>query len=393
MSDETKTASERIEGKLDELGDKFKGQIDESAEALRTENAELKTRLDAVETNVRERITRGPEIADDKPKPISICRLAQAIATGDWSQAGYELECIQASRTLAAGTDSAGGYVVAAEYLANEFIEMIRDNSVCFEAGVRRLSGLTTSPVEIGKQTGGATAYWGAENTAITASEQTFGRVGMVPHPLTGLVKVSNQLIRMSNPSVETLIMEDLAAVLGLKLDLGILKGTGSSNEPLGIINTAGINTKSMNATVTLALMEDMLYELDKDNALKGKLSFVMHTREWSTIRALLIAAGITFNAWGKGVGKELFGYPVHTTNQLSITMGGGSDEGEILFGNFADCIVGEWGAIEFMASQHASDGSDHAFTQNQTWIRAIQLVDVAVRHAVSFCYTVDARA
>jgi len=384
MGEETKTPADEILDTVRELNGKQK----ERADALETVNADLTQRLTDLEEKTRARL-RGPEGGDEgKPKPIMISRLCHAIASGNWEDAGYERECVQASRALGTGTDSTGGYLVAEQYLPEQFISLIRKNTVIFEAGGRHLTGLTGSPVEIGKQTSAATAYWGTENTAITASEQGFGSVGMVPHPLTGLVKMSNQLIRMGNPSVEQLVQEDLARVLGLKLDLAALKGSGGI-QPVGIINTAGINTKSMNATVTLALMEDMVYEQDKDDALTENSVFVMHTREWSTIRALLLAAGITFNSWGLGVRKELMGYRVLTTNQLSITEGGGSDEGEILFGNFTDVIVGEWGAIEFMASMHA----DTAFAANQTWVRAIQLVDVAVRNPISFCYTVDARA
>ena len=381
MSEE-KTPADEILDTVRELDGKQK----ERADALETANAALTQRLEDIEEKTRARL-RGPEAGEDgTPKPIMISRLCHAIASNDWENAGYERECVQESRALSVGTDSAGGYLVAEQYLPAQFIEMIRNNTVSFEAGARHLTGLTGSPVEIPKQTSAATAYWGTENTAITASDPGFGDVGMVPHPLTGLVKASNMLLRRSNRSVEQFIMNDLAAAVGLKLDLAILKGAGGT-EPLGIINTASINTKSMNATVTLALMEDMVYEQDKDDALTANSAFIMHTREWSTIRALLLAAGITFNSWGKGVGKELMGYRVITSNQLSIT--NATDDGDIIFGNFNDVLVGEWGAIEFMASQHA----DTAFAANQTWIRAIQLVDVAVRNPVSFCYTVDARA
>ncbi len=383
MGDEVKSPQEEILTAVRELDEKHETRSTATDEALTA----LDARMAEFEEKTRNRL-RGPEGREEKPDPISICRLGHAIATNDWESAGYEREIVQQSRTaMAATTDSLGGYMIASQYLPEQFIELLRADAVVMQAGARHLTGLTGSPVDIGKQTGGATAYWGTENTAITESNPTVGDVGMQPHPLTGLVKVSNQLIKMGNPSVEAMVQQDLAASLGLKLDLGALKGAGGT-EPVGIITTAGINTKSMNATVTLALMEDMVYALDQDNALKGKLAFVMHTREWSTIRALLLAAGITFNSWGKGVSKELMGYPVYTTNQLSITMGGGSDEGEILFGNFDDLIIGEWGGIEFLASQHAGT----AFAANQTWIRAIQLVDVAVRQPVSFCYTVDAR-
>ena len=381
------TVGEKVETRLAEIDASFDAKIEKSTEDIRAENDAMKTRMGALEEKARALVGIG--VQDQTEQPINMARLANAIATRDWDNAGYEQECVQATRALGMGSDTGGGYVVAEQYLPEMFIEMIRKNTVCFEAGAQNLTGLVGSPVDIPKQTGASTAYWGSENVAITASEVTLGNVSMVPHPLTGLVKMSNQLLQLSNPSVDMMVQRDMAKQLGLALDLAILKGSGADKEPLGISATPGINTYSMNATVTLALMDDMTYEQDKDDTLTDNSVFVMHTREWNTIRGLLIAAGITFNSWGKGVSKELQGYRVMTTNQLAITNGGGSDEGDIIFGNFEDVIVGQWGALEFKASQDAGD----AFAKNQTWIRAIQLVDVAVRQPTSFCYTVDARA
>jgi len=42
---------------------------------------------------------------------------------------------------------------------------------------------------------------------------------------------------------------------------------------------------------------------------------------------------------------------------------------------------------LEIMASRETSD----AFAKNQTWVRIIQDVDVAVRHPESFCLINDA--
>ena len=51
-----------------------------------------------------------------------------------------------------------------------------------------------------------------------------------------------------------------------------------------------------------------------------------------------------------------------------------------------AGAVLADWGAMELMASKEA----DTAFAANQTWIRAIWLVEVMVRHAVSCCVCTD---
>ena len=63
------------------------------------------------------------------------------------------------------------------------------------------------------------------------------------PKQVAALVKTSDRLLRMSNPSVEAVIKRDIALRLALKLDLAGLRGSGTSTQPRGVANTAGINT------------------------------------------------------------------------------------------------------------------------------------------------------
>jgi len=389
MSEEKKPEEvDILSDKLDEVGRKFTTEIETSAESLRAENKELTERLEKLEEKSRTLVGTG--VQDDTVKPISFRKLFLGITSGDWSESGYELEVVQEGRAMGTGTDSLGGYIVPSQYLAGEFIDILRANQVTMAAGARELNGLTSAPIEIGKKTGSVTTYWTAENAAITASDMALGNLTLNPHGLKALAKVSNRLMRMSDPSIEAMLREDIAQGLAEALDLASMKGSGSSGEPLGISNTVGINTKSMNATVTIALLEDMVYELEVDNALKGKLAWVMHPRDWSTTRALLAAQQTAvLDPYGKdGVSGMLWGYPVYTSTQLSITNGGGTDEGDIFFGDWSQLLIAKRGAIEFMASQHA----DTAFAADQTWIRAVMDVDIGVRQPKSFCYCVDAR-
>lgn len=389
MSDEPKTEEvDILSEKLDEVGRKFTTEIDASAEAIRAENTELRERLEKVEEKSRT-LLRGSDNADPKPNPISIRKLACAIVDKDWTNAGYEREIIaESKRALSTTTDTAGGYIVGPEYMANEYIEMYRAQVVAIAAGARVMPGMTGSPILIPKQSTGATAYWTAENAAITASEQTFENLSLTPHKCAGLTKVSNELMRSSSPAAEGIIRDDLAQTIGRAIDLAVLTGTGASGQPVGISLTTGINTTTQNATTTLAHCTAMVAAVATDNALHGSLGWVMHPRTWNTISALLAAAGADYG--GRWEGNlwtlPLLGYPVFLTTQLSLTLGGGSDESEMFFGNWNDVLIPEWGGIEFMASQHA----DTAFAADQTWIRATHIMDMGLREPESICYCLD---
>jgi HK97 family phage major capsid protein len=83
-----------------------------------------------------------------------------------------------------------------------------------------------------------------------------------------------------------------------------------------------------------------------------------------------------------------LWGFPFGTTTAIPTNLGGGSDESEIYFVDFADAIIGEAQTLTVDASTEASYKSGgnlvSAFSKDQTVIRAIEEHDFAMRHDAS---------
>ena len=359
-------------------------------------------RLKAIETLIAQRKSQmGIPGLEDEAKKFSFSKAIYAVKTGDWAKAGFEKEVFEASKqkAMSAGTDTAGGYIVPNEIIP-EFIELLRAEAVCMGLGATVLDGLQASPIEIAKQTGATTAYWVGENAQITDSSATVGMIALTPKTVAALVKISNRLIGLSNPSVEGMIRNDFIQQIALAVDLACLRGSGAANEPIGIANTSGINTVAIGTNggaPTFDYLYDMQYELQLDNAFRGKLGYVMHP---ATRRRLLKQKIAQYSA---DTGGEYIiqpavsdaqlvswmGFPYKQTTQIPIDLTKGSSTNctEIYFGNWADLIIAMWGGIQIMPSKEAGD----SFAYNQTWIRVIQEVDFGVRHPASFCLINDA--
>ena len=73
-------------------------------------------------------------------------------------------------------------------------------------------------------------------------------------------------------------------------------------------------------------------------------------------------------------------------SNQVPSNLGGGTDESAIIFGNWSDLLIGEWGVLDLQVDPYSS-GDDGG-----TIVRNFQSLDLAVRHAESFAATIDAR-
>jgi len=355
----------------------------------------LETKVEDIDQRTHKGKISLPGLEDEKQK-FSLFKAIKAIIANDWTGAEFEREVFMNTKDLNTGTGSQGGYLVPAEAIT-DMIEMLRANSVVMAAGATVMDNLSGSPVEIPKQTGGATGYWVAENAAITASDPTFGQIQLTPKQAAALIVLSNRLLRLSNPSVEDMIRKDLAQTIALLIDYAALRGTGG-NQPTGVSQVSGINTIAIGANggdFTFDHYADMEYELEADNALRGSLAFITHPKIVSKLKKQKVAqfSGDTGGDYvvvpmADNKIEEITGYKWLTTTQLptNLTKGTSTDCTEVYFGNWQELIIGQWGGLEIKASE------DAAFANNQLWIRVIQEVDIAVRHPESFCLCSDAR-
>jgi len=277
-------------------------------------------------------------------------------------------------RTLNTGVDTAGGHTVQEDVLGDSFIELLRNAPLVAQAGATTLSGLVGN-VSIPSQTGAATADWLTETGATTPSEQTFGEVTLAPKRLSAETPFSKQLIAQSSIDIESFVRRDLANIMIRTIDLAALHGTGASNQPTGIANTAGINALTFGGAPTWADAVNFETLVATDNALMGSSLAYMTTAAvrgaWKTTTK---DAGSGMFLWE---GDVVNGYSGLVTEQVAGNV--------VFFGNWTELLIGQWGGLDIVVDPftQASNG--------QIRIVVMQLTDIAVRHAVSFAVSTDA--
>jgi HK97 family phage major capsid protein len=403
---------EELMKKLEELNGKLEKAVaaGESVAELRGEIKKLqeeavamKAELDGIKKAApsTSKLTSIPGLEFEKDK-FSLMRAVNAIVTRNWSEAGFEKEVFQMTskgnkdgivKTMSTEVDSAGGYVVPVQALG-DFIELLRANLISKQLGCTYIDGLVGSPVEVPGQAGGATPIWLGEDNAsgLTASDLSLKQQQLQPHMCGAIVKVTNRLLRMSNPSIEAMIRQDVAFAIAELIDKAVLKGTGSDAQPLGLYNVPSIPTVDLVSLTKKVQIWNALYDLEgkveEANALRGKLGYAFHPRVKRYLQQARYGAAAE-DGFGGHVASPItnshlasfIGYPFATTTNLAIDTASSPDETEIVFGNWAEMIVGVWQGLSIMASQEAST----AFTTNQTWVRFVQEVDCMVRHKESF--------
>jgi HK97 family phage major capsid protein len=294
------------------------------------------------------------------------------------------------------GTAGQGGNIVGTELLAADFIEVLRNATVIGQLGARFLTGLVEN-VNIPRQNAQTQTYWVGESVALTESEATFDQVQLRPHVVGALSKMSRLMLQQATPAIEMLVREDLLIIEALAVDLAALNGTGSSSQPTGISNTTNVGSV-IGGTNGANLLFDTMIQLYSGpllaNAPQANLGFAFNAKVKGYLATLKATTGQYLwqpqQSIAGGIPDSIVGYPYAVSNQLPYNLTKGSSSGicsEIIFGNWQELLIGEWGVVEVLVNPFDSTG----FTTGDVIIRAFQTIDVGVRHPPSFSVTSDA--
>lgn len=288
-----------------------------------------------------------------------------------------------ARRDLSAtGGGNVGGYTIQTDVLGASLIELLRNMTVAFELGARKLGGLVGN-VAIPSQNGGATAYWVGENVQTTSSNLAFGQVGLIPHRLSAVTALGKQLLAQSSVDVEGLVREDFARVLAIAIDLAALAGTGTAGQPLGILNTPGIGSVTFGAAATWAKILDFETQVANANALLGSLAYVSTPNTRAKLKAAA-KIGTTYPVfiWEKGSKEgqgEINSYRALATKQLAGD--------KMIYGNWSDLIIADWIGMDVTVDPYT------LADKHQIKVTINMLADIGCRHVGSFTASTDSAA
>ncbi len=293
-----------------------------------------------------------------------------------------------------AGADAQSGYTVQTTVMP--IIELLRNRMMVKRLGAQVLSGLVGN-LAFPRQEGAPTLNWSAENpgsdTGDTDLTSYFGQVSMGPKSAIATIPYSKQLLAQSSADIEQFFRNDLTMANALGLDLAAIAGTGT-NQPTGILNTTGIGSV-IGGTNGLAPdwghIVDLETEVAIDNADVGNLAYLTNAKVRGKLRQTEKASTTAQFIWEKGLEAgfgEMNGYRAGVSNQVASNLDKGTSTGvcsAIIYGNWEDLLIGEWGVIELIVDPYAKK------KQGLVEITSTMLVDIAVRNPQSFAAMKDA--
>ena len=345
-------------------------------------------------------------------KRYSLIRAVKAAATGDWSQAGFERECSRALEQqmgreargfyvpnslsvrspYVTSTANAAGNLVGTELHPEMFIDALRNRLAVAELGATMLPGLVGN-CDIPRRTGLTSTYWVAEGSAVTESNGTFDLVSLRPKTVGALSSWTRLMSLQSTPQLEDLIRQDMITQLATAIDLAAINGSGTSNQPTGLLNTSGVNTVvggTNGASITFDHLADLKREVAIDNADTATAGYLSNAKvEAKLMKLMASGSGEYYYGPGAGTPGSVWGRRLMVSNQVPSNLTKGTASGTcsaVIYGNWSDLLIGMWGATDILVNPFGS-----GFSAGNLELRCMQTIDIAVRHPESFAVMKDA--
>jgi HK97 family phage major capsid protein/HK97 family phage prohead protease len=376
-------------------------------------------------------------LTDAEQRGFSLMRAVNAALNGNWKEAGFEREVSDAiakrngrqtegtrffvpsdlpyaptkehARALrmmnaqrnqraiySTSVAGQGGNLLETDLLAESFIEVLRNMTVISQLGATYLPGLVGN-VDIPRQISATSAYWVGESGALTESEATFDKVSLRPKTVGALSKISRLMLLQSTPAIEMLARRDLMNVGAIALDLAALSGSGTGNQPTGIVNQAGVASVvggTNGANLTFDHLIALKYATKTANAPQANAAYAMNSKSVGYLSSQKSSTGqYLWDPQGgltAGSPDKVKGSPYAESQQLRSNLTKGTSSGicsELIYGNFAEVLIGEWGIMEFAVNPYDSTG----FANGDVILRMFQTIDIGVRHGASFAAMSDA--
>jgi HK97 family phage major capsid protein len=266
------------------------------------------------------------------------------------------------------------------------FIDELQSQFMGSQLGMQVVTGLQ-GRVNVGRGKDFA-ASWTAENTANNTTTGATDRYEMYPHRLTALSQLSKQLILQDGDS-EAVISRQLINAINAALMAAAINGSGSSGQPEGLLNATGVGQVVAGdpdgATLTFADVVNLEGEVKTDAGMPQNLAYLTNSALRSYLKKTAIETGDSARIWMNG---EMNGRAAYSNDQVPDDLSKGSSGdtlSALLFGNWQDLWVGQWGGMDIIADPYSAKKSGLIELQVDTFW------DVFVKQPKSFAKIIDA--
>ena len=305
------------------------------------------------------------------PKGTAFVRMCIALARGkgdsyqtlqhakEWKDSTPEVETmIQHMWTKAAvapgtTTDATFAGPLAVRQPLNDFLELLRPRTL-----LGSIPGLRQVPfnISVPSQTAGGTYSWVGQGLAKPVTNAAYAAVTLDFAKAAGIIVLSEELVKLSTPSAEGLVREELIAGMGAFLDVQFVDpavAVGANLNPASITN--GASTAAASGVTSAAARLDLAASV----AIFTAANIPLLGSVWLMSDSNAFGIGLSVNALGQPLfpgmsiaGGTIFGIPVIVSNNVG---------NRIILVHAPSILYADEGGVQIDVSREASVQMDSA--------------------------------
>ena len=221
-------------------------------------------------------------------------------------------------RDLGVGTATAGGNIASGQQL-QAVAAAVRPALVLEQMGAERIEVNAVGELLFPRWSGG-TGGWLSEGEASVSDAATIASASATPKCAAARLGMSRRLRNQTRENLESAVLRELGQCVAATLESGFLAGSGSNEEPIGLINTPGIGSQSFAAAVpTLAELVGMIETYGDADGDIAAARWLLHPSDLADLLKAQVDAdgGETIVQWQDGA-HRIAGLPVFTTSHLT---------------------------------------------------------------------------
>lgn len=318
---------------------------------------------------------------------------AAEIAKNMWGSSTPQVERILKAAVAAGTTTDATWAKPLAEYrdMASEFIELLRPETI-----VGRIAGMRPVPfnVRIPRQTSGGSVGWVGQSGYKPVSKLAFDSVVIPPTKVAGIVVITQELARFSDPSAEALVRADMIRTIADFTDAQFIDSSVAAVanvSPASITN--GVTPTASSGSTVAQILTDVAAVMSDMVAAKipmRGLYWVMNSRTKIFLQNLRTAQDVfAFPELQQGMFR---GYPVVDSVAVPANGGAGTNEATITLLAAPEIMLADDGEVMIDVSTEAAVAMDTApsgatsltslWQNNLIGIRAERMMHWLARHS-----------
>ena len=299
-------------------------------------------------------INRAKEWSHDMPELIPILEAG----------VGNLMDGVKAAVGAGTTTDATwASPLVAYNVLASEFIELLRPATI-----IGRIPGLRMVPfnIQMPATTTGSTVGWVGENAPKPVSSMAFTTVQLRWAKAAGIIILTQELVRFSNPSAEAVVRQDMIDAMVQFLDRQFVDPTVAAVtnvSPASITNgvtpiaPTGTNEAALRADVKTLLNTFLINNVSTTGGV-----WIMTQQQALALSLMINALGQqSFPSMNGEGGGTFIGYPVIASENVPATGGSPTDGYPIIFAKAPEIMLADDGQTVIDASNQASVQLDTA--------------------------------